>query len=85
MTTRSCDYSRKLRTFPDHEVYVEKFVSPPDKEPTTYVQAKKWPEWCAAMDAELNALKCNKTCELVFPPPNANVVGCKWVYRIKRN
>ena len=37
------------------------------------------------MDAELKALRqCNTWC-LVTPPPNATIVGSKWVFVIKRN
>lgn len=34
---------------------------------------------------ELNALTRNGTWELVSPSLNQNIVGCKWVFRIKRN
>lgn len=32
----------------------------------------------------MNALAHNRTWTLVPPQPNQQVVGCKWVYRIKR-
>jgi len=36
------------------------------------------------MKVEYQALIRNHTWTLSLCPPNANVVGCKWVYRIKR-
>ncbi|CAM8962810.1 unnamed protein product [Rhodiola kirilowii] len=36
------------------------------------------------MQVEFDALLCNGTWDIVPPPCNANIVGCKWVYRIKR-
>uniref|UniRef100_M1CY31 Reverse transcriptase Ty1/copia-type domain-containing protein n=1 Tax=Solanum tuberosum TaxID=4113 RepID=M1CY31_SOLTU len=36
------------------------------------------------MQTEFLALMRNKTWTLVPPPSNSNIVGCKWVYRIKR-
>jgi histone deacetylase 1/2 len=36
------------------------------------------------MDAEHQALVKNKTWRLVPPPKGKNIIGCKWVYKIKR-
>ena len=36
------------------------------------------------MNSEFEALLRNGTWTLVRPKPNINLVGCKWVYRIKR-
>ncbi|XP_074327024.1 uncharacterized protein LOC141664966 [Apium graveolens] len=46
-------------------------------EPTTYRQAVIDPLWCEAMQTELNALKTNKTCQIVNLPPKKRLVGCK--------
>ncbi|OMO82489.1 Reverse transcriptase, RNA-dependent DNA polymerase [Corchorus capsularis] len=52
---------------------------------TCVSQALKDEKWSAAMSEEINALLRNGTCQLV-PKSNAqNLVGCKWVFRIKRN
>ena len=37
------------------------------------------------MRAEIDALHANQTWRLVQAPTDANIVGCKWVYRIKHN
>nr|CAD1831221.1 unnamed protein product [Ananas comosus var. bracteatus] len=53
-------------------------------EPTCYSQASKSTEWRDAMAAEFNALQKCGTWSLVPFTPDMNVVGCRWVYRIKR-
>jgi hypothetical protein len=42
-----------------------------------------WPRWKEAMDHELTTLEKAGTWETVLRPPNKNIVGSKWVYRIK--
>ena len=54
----------------------------------TYEEALKrpdWPKWEEAISKELGSLKASGTWELVERPPGANVVGSKWVLRIKKN
>ncbi|RVW58637.1 Retrovirus-related Pol polyprotein from transposon RE1 [Vitis vinifera] len=65
--------------------HVTKHPFPASLEPTNASQALQDPKWCAAMDDELATLACNRTWVLVPPPSNHNIVGCKWVFRIKRN
>lgn len=52
-------------------------------EPRTLRSAFKDPHWVSAMQEEISALHSNHTWELVPRPANVNVVGSKWVYRIK--
>ncbi|RVW88400.1 Retrovirus-related Pol polyprotein from transposon RE2 [Vitis vinifera] len=53
-------------------------------EPQTFTQAKPYAEWRNAMQSEINALLQNHTSILVPRPPIANIIGNKWVYRIKK-
>lgn len=38
-----------------------------------------------AMQNELTALETNNTLEITDLPQNKRVIGCKWVYKVKRN
>jgi histone deacetylase 1/2 len=53
-------------------------------EPLSVEEALTDERWVAAMDNEHSALIKNKTWHLVPPPKGRNVIGCKWVYKIKR-
>ena len=52
-------------------------------EPSTLKQAFKDPNWTKAMEMEIAALHRNHTWDLVEQPPDVNVIGCKWVYKLK--
>ena len=55
-------------------------------EPKSLAEAKRrpeWPEWEKAIREELKTLKDAGTWELTDLPIGANVVGSKWVFRIK--
>ncbi|KAB2626042.1 hypothetical protein D8674_017702 [Pyrus ussuriensis x Pyrus communis] len=47
--------------------------------------ASRSPEWRQAMSDEFNALLKQRTWSLVPPVPRANIVGCKWVFKLKQN
>jgi len=53
--------------------------------PTSFKQVVQDPKWQEAMTEEYNALLTNDTWELVPPQSGHNLVGCKWVYRVKFN
>lgn len=59
-------------------------VNTMDTEPTCYSEAIKHADWRAAMNTEFDALLQNGTWTLIPSPPAANILGSKWVYRIKR-
>uniref|UniRef100_A0A2N9HA75 Reverse transcriptase Ty1/copia-type domain-containing protein n=1 Tax=Fagus sylvatica TaxID=28930 RepID=A0A2N9HA75_FAGSY len=54
-------------------------------EPPTYTIASKFPQWREAMASEFAALQRQQTWQLVPPSSDQNIVGCRWVYKIKRN
>ncbi|KAL5767307.1 hypothetical protein ACOSQ2_014090 [Xanthoceras sorbifolium] len=51
--------------------------------PTSVAAALSDPHWNAAMQSEYDALKRNKTWSLVPFSADLNVVGCKWIFRVK--
>lgn len=57
---------------------------PSPVEPTCVTQALKSPTWRAAMSQEFTALIQQGTWELVPKQAAQNLVGCKWVFRVKR-
>lgn len=52
-------------------------------EPQSYKETIATPEWRSAIEEELAALQNTDTWELVPFPPDKNVIGCKWVFKIK--
>ncbi|KAJ9552201.1 hypothetical protein OSB04_016246 [Centaurea solstitialis] len=54
-------------------------------EPSTISHALKHPSWRHAMQAEFDALQRNNTWTLVPSTLASNLVGSKWVFRIKYN
>lgn len=54
-------------------------------EPPNFRVALKCSHWCKDMQDEYDTLLQNNTWELVPRPSNKKVIGCKWMFRIKRN
>lgn len=55
------------------------------REPLSYEEASSNLKWITVMDEELEALKKNRTWEIVELPKNKSTVGCKWTYKLKYN
>ncbi|GBM31708.1 Retrovirus-related Pol polyprotein from transposon RE1 [Araneus ventricosus] len=50
------------------------------------IRLKDAEQWKAAMDAEMHNMKTRKVWSLVpAPPKEVKVVGCRWVYNLKKN
>uniref|UniRef100_A0A2N9J542 Reverse transcriptase Ty1/copia-type domain-containing protein n=1 Tax=Fagus sylvatica TaxID=28930 RepID=A0A2N9J542_FAGSY len=59
--------------------------SPSMEEPTSFTLASKQLEWRHAMNEEFDALLQNGMWDLVPSSPTMNIIGCKWVFHIKRH
>ncbi|XP_026398619.1 uncharacterized protein LOC113294441 [Papaver somniferum] len=53
--------------------------------PTSVAQAKRHPKWLNSLVTECTTLKNAGTWTLEPPHPSQNLVGCKWVFKIKHN
>lgn len=72
-----------LTTFPSSSV--SSLSSFPTVEPRTFSEANKHGVWQKAMDEEYKALLLQGTWTLVEPPPHAHIIGCQWIFKIKRH
>uniref|UniRef100_A0A6N2MWC3 Reverse transcriptase Ty1/copia-type domain-containing protein n=1 Tax=Salix viminalis TaxID=40686 RepID=A0A6N2MWC3_SALVM len=54
-------------------------------EPSSYKIALTIPVWLKAMNDELIALQSQQTWSLMPLPSDKNLVGCKWIFKIKRH
>jgi len=75
---------------PKHHSYVTTLLPSPlvhalltTQEPQSFSSASKHPGWVAAMNEELDALSSNDTWDLVPRPLHTNIVGSKWIFRVK--
>lgn len=55
------------------------------REPSTFLEARQDPNWWKALNSEYAALLHNHTWTVVEAPPNASIVGCRWVFKVKTN
>jgi hypothetical protein len=68
------------------EDYVMSSITTEQYTPKSYTDAINCPDkdsWIASMDTEYNTLHAMNTFSIVDRPPNANVLPCKWVYKVK--
>ncbi|VVA40029.1 PREDICTED: Retrovirus-related Pol poly from transposon, partial [Prunus dulcis] len=86
MQTRSKAGIVQSKQFEDYQCYYTTLPVIHDvTEPATYKVASQSVNWIQAMKDEIEALHAQGTWELVPKPVHKNIVGCRWVYRIKTN
>ena len=54
-------------------------------EPQKFEEASKEEVWRKAMDEEIKMIEKNHTWELMQKPEDKEIIGLKWVYKIKYN
>lgn len=54
-------------------------------EPSSFKEASKHKSWMQAMNVKYEALMKNQTQDLVLYPNDRNVIGNKWIYKVKYN
>jgi hypothetical protein len=82
IVTRSKHGISKPKIYTDGTIQYSFLVS--TGEPASLHSALSDPNWKQTMDAEIQALQHNNTWRLVPPIKGANVIDCRWVYKIKR-
>uniref|UniRef100_A0A2N9H2Q8 CCHC-type domain-containing protein n=1 Tax=Fagus sylvatica TaxID=28930 RepID=A0A2N9H2Q8_FAGSY len=80
MQTRAKSGIFKPKQF--HHTLVNDYLN---TEPPTYKIASQLPQWQDAMTSEFQALQRQNTWTLVPSSSNQNLVGCRWVYKLKCN
>jgi hypothetical protein len=73
---------------PITEAYSAQIAANFDTVPQNHAEAMADPrshDWKLAEEAEMDALKKCETYELVEPPEDRQIIGCRWVYSIKRD
>ena len=68
----------------DDSCFLTSLIAETD-EPTSVEDALADPNWFHAMESEISSMLENQTWELVPPPTDKNIVGSRWVFKIKRN
>ena len=59
-----------------------------DDDPLTFQEAMShvdWQQWYLAMMSEIESLEKRSTWTVVKPPNGSNIIGTRFVYKIKRN
>ncbi|BBH09514.1 hypothetical protein Prudu_022027 [Prunus dulcis] len=86
MQTRSKSGIVKPKPFEEYQCYLTTIPSLHDAaEPATYKAASQSSVWIQAMREEIEALHTQGTWDLVSMPVDKNIVGSRWVYRVKKN
>ncbi|KAI5327490.1 hypothetical protein L3X38_026886 [Prunus dulcis] len=86
MQTRSKSGIVKPKPFEEYQCYLTTILSLHDAaEPATYKAASQSSVWIQAMREEIESLHTQGTWDLVSMPVDKNIVGSRWVYRVKKN
>ena len=88
LTLRRSTRGRKSAIPSDYIVYLQETDIGVENDPETFSQAISCNEselWYNAMKDELDSMKSNEVWDLVELPKWVQAIGCKWVYKTKRD
>ncbi|CAL9006084.1 unnamed protein product [Prunus brigantina] len=85
MLTRSKTGVVQKKDFSNYMCYTSIHDTTSLDEPSSYRVASFSADWTRAMVEEISALQMQGTWVLVPPPANTNIVGSKWIYKLKRH
>ena len=72
----------------DYIAYLQETNIGAENDPEIFSQAlscKEYDLWYNAMKDELDSMKSNEVWDLLELPQGAKAIGCKWVYKTKRD
>ena len=77
----------EISNYTEHCFMTESLTSESDepKSPSEALNSKHSDQWKEAMDSEYSSSLKNETWELVPPPEGKNIVGSRWILKVKRN
>ncbi|XP_024632966.1 uncharacterized mitochondrial protein AtMg00820-like [Medicago truncatula] len=84
-TSRPVTRSKNNIFKPKKVFQVTKYPLAENVKPSNVKEAMKHEYWRKVIYAEFEALLRNGTWSLVPPPKDTSIVGCKWLFRIKRH
>uniref|UniRef100_A0A0A9ACE9 Uncharacterized protein n=1 Tax=Arundo donax TaxID=35708 RepID=A0A0A9ACE9_ARUDO len=85
---RRSERNRRLAIPSDYMTYMSEDTNELDDDPTSFKEAMRSEhscEWFIAMKDEMKSMNINDVWDLVEIPDGAKMVGCKWVYKTKRD
>jgi hypothetical protein len=89
-TLRRSTRMRKTAIHEDYYVYLQEsdFNVGAENDPETFSQAiscNESSQWYNAMNDEMNSMASNEVWDLVELPKGAKAIGCKWVFKTKKD
>ncbi|KAA0048170.1 Retrovirus-related Pol polyprotein from transposon TNT 1-94 [Cucumis melo var. makuwa] len=80
--------SKALEKFEEYKAKIENLLNDGVDDPLSYKQTMNdvdKDQWVKAMDLEMESMYFNSVWELIYLPKGVKSIGCKWIYKRKRD